>query len=406
MDTRAAMQDWKSFPVFLQEKHWQTLQSDEVRQLKKVETLSRYLVDLGLRHPSERTMTTLAALVSHLGGQHSDEDVPKLQALLATVKSVLKTHVTRAKQVGLPGFSNYLVTLPSTVAELPGPMITHFFPTGAFTPPVDLNPIWASAALWLCRSTNRQVNLVRQLTGGGGQLTDGVSSVAAVAQQAALQTVAAFAAMSSGVGQGVALPGIEILPAGHQAIARAKQQARPSPLVALMDRVEAQGTEQGAASTQGGTVESQAPVMVASPQATQPTNSGASAALPATVPQVQAESSVPTAPVLAVVSPVTEAQCEVCVVWLLSITVQIWNQCQTSSQLKMNHRRSAQLPTRIWRRSAEGLPRPVLWQSHSLARRVLRRSLQLLQRLFVGSRQLVQRLCSRSQLHVARLPGR
>lgn len=254
-------------------------------------------------------MTTLAALVSHLGGQHSDEDVPKLQALLATVKSVLKTHVTRAKQVGLPGFSNYLVTLPSTVAELPGPMITHFFPTGAFTPPVDLNPIWASAALWLCRSTNRQVNLVRQLTGGGGQLTDGVSSVAAVAQQAALQTVAAFAAMSSGVGQGVALPGIEILPAGHQAIARAKQQARPSPLVALMDRVEAQGTEQGAASTQGGTVESQAPVMVASPQATQPTNSGASAALPATVPQVQAESSVPTAPVLAVVSPVTEAQC-------------------------------------------------------------------------------------------------
>lgn len=129
---RAPMQDWKSFPEFLCEGHWKTLQSKDERQLKKIEVLSRHLVDMGLRHPSERTTTTLASVVSHCSGQHNDEDAARLQALLQTVKSVLKAHTVRARQVAAPVFTAYLQTLPASVAELPEAMREHFFPGGAF----------------------------------------------------------------------------------------------------------------------------------------------------------------------------------------------------------------------------------------------------------------------------------
>ena len=160
-DGRAPMQDWKGFPELLREGHWNVLQSAEEHQLKKIEVLSRHLVDMGLRHPSERTMTTLASVVSHCSGQHNDEDAARLQALLQTVKSVLKAHTLRARQVAAPAFTAYLQTLPASVAELPEAMREHFFPGGAFQPPLDLLPIYASAALWPCRSTNRQVSLAR-----------------------------------------------------------------------------------------------------------------------------------------------------------------------------------------------------------------------------------------------------
>ena len=106
-------------------------------------------------------MTTLASVVSHCSGQHNDEDAARLQALLQTVKSVLKAHTLRARQVAAPAFTAYLQTLPASVAELPEAMREHFFPGGAFQPPLDLLPIYASAALWPCRSTNRQVSLAR-----------------------------------------------------------------------------------------------------------------------------------------------------------------------------------------------------------------------------------------------------
>ena len=242
-DGRAPMQDWKSFPEFLREGHWNVLQSAEERQLKKIEVLSRHLVDMGLRHPSERTMTTLASVVSHCSGQHNDEDSARLQALLQTVKSVLKAHTVRARQVAAPVFTAYLQTLPASVAELPEAMREHFFPGGAFQPPVDLPPIYASAALWPCRSTNRQVSLARQLTAGGNMLMNGSGSLAAVAQQAALQTAAAFASMSRSSSGGFEVPGLEILPAGQRAMAHAQAQmtSRQTPLAALMNRAESQG---------------------------------------------------------------------------------------------------------------------------------------------------------------------
>lgn len=263
-DSRAAMQDWRTFPEFLQERHWVILRSREERQLKKVDVLARYLVDMGLRHPSERTQTTVASLVSHVSGQHNDEDFSKLSTLLQTVKSVLKTHMTRAKQVGAPVFTNNLLTLPATVAELPAAMRNHFFPAGAFAPPMDMIPIHASAAIWPCRSTNRQAGLNRQVSGGADLVVAVPASVTMAAQQAALQTAAAFTAMSRTSGGGLELPGLEITPAGQRLIANA--QGRASSLGALLDRAEAQvvpGTapQSVAADTCGGSGSTAAPAL-------------------------------------------------------------------------------------------------------------------------------------------------
>lgn len=235
-DGRAPMQDWTSFPEFLLEEHWNLLQSRTERPLKKVEVLSRHLVNLGLRHPSERTMCTLASVVSHCTGDHNDEDAAKLQALLQTVKSVLKTHTTRAKQVSSPLFA-YMQTLPASVAGLPQLMRNHFFPGGACQAPVDLARIYASAVLWPCRSTNRQITLARQVL-GGNVLMNGPASLSMVAQQAALQTAAAFATLSQSSQSGGEVPGLQILPAGHRAIANGQGQS--SALAALMDRAQSQ----------------------------------------------------------------------------------------------------------------------------------------------------------------------
>ena len=39
------------------------------KQLRKVEAVASYLSSLGLRHPSERTMGTMAALISQVDDQ-------------------------------------------------------------------------------------------------------------------------------------------------------------------------------------------------------------------------------------------------------------------------------------------------------------------------------------------------
>ena len=77
---RQEMQNWVSFPNFLLPDHWVCLQSNE-RQLHKLETVVNHLIRMGLRHPSERTQATLAAIVSHVGPNAMDPfaapDVPK-----------------------------------------------------------------------------------------------------------------------------------------------------------------------------------------------------------------------------------------------------------------------------------------------------------------------------------------
>ena len=72
---RSAMQDWQRFPYLLRQTLWETLRSTE-RQIKKIELMVEYLVACGLRHPSERTQTTICALLTtcnmHLMGSRVD----------------------------------------------------------------------------------------------------------------------------------------------------------------------------------------------------------------------------------------------------------------------------------------------------------------------------------------------
>ena len=113
---RQEMQNWMSFPNFLLAEHWTQLQSSD-RQLQKLDTIVNHLIRLGLRHPSERTQATLAALVSHVGPNAWDaSDVPdtaKQTALLSTVKAVLKGQLLRTRNIALalPGGTSVIFQL-------------------------------------------------------------------------------------------------------------------------------------------------------------------------------------------------------------------------------------------------------------------------------------------------------
>ena len=90
-EPRAQMQEWVKFPMFLTEDLWRKLLSTDEKQLRKIELVSQHMVALGLRHPSERTMATLASLIAISGNEQMDEDVMRQTNLLSTVKSVVRT---------------------------------------------------------------------------------------------------------------------------------------------------------------------------------------------------------------------------------------------------------------------------------------------------------------------------
>ena len=54
-------------------------------------------------------MATVAAVIAQCDGQNmEDPDTAKQVALLSTVKSVMKTHIIRARQLGTPIGGGYL----------------------------------------------------------------------------------------------------------------------------------------------------------------------------------------------------------------------------------------------------------------------------------------------------------
>ena len=159
---RVPMQDWLRFPLYLlRRSHWELLRSGE-RQYNKIEGIAQHLVFCGLRSPSERTQTTMCALIVHTspeeGAMRLEEDGVRAQALLSTVKAVLKAKILRAKTLGTPLVGNeYIVELPASVGELPATFRQQFFESiAAVEPPIDLNPVWRSANAWVCRSTNQK----------------------------------------------------------------------------------------------------------------------------------------------------------------------------------------------------------------------------------------------------------
>ena len=207
---RAQMQEWGRFPMFLTEELWRSLLSAE-KQLRKIEQISQHLVALGLRHPSERTFATVAALIAITGNEQMDDDAVGQTALLSTVKSVLRVHLIRAKQMATPLLGGYLTELPATLEGLPQSVRNHFFANGLPQAPVDLNRVWRSGNAWAMRSTHRARQVSSQNPAFGWQQQGFGMSV--IAQQAALTTAQTMLALSGHHAQD-SLPGLQIFNTG------------------------------------------------------------------------------------------------------------------------------------------------------------------------------------------------
>ena len=182
------MQDYRNCIYFLNDEVWTTLVAcPTMTQLQRVDKVTRYLIyELGLRHPSEPSCAMVGAMVAR-----SEQDPSRQSALLQTVKACLKAHALRAIQSGrpLPG-NEYLEVLPLSFAELPEGVRNHFG-AGAFSAvprSVDAEAVAALARMYPLRSTNRQVQLQRQLqqpgTGFGSMCVS--SPGASVAAQAVM----------------------------------------------------------------------------------------------------------------------------------------------------------------------------------------------------------------------------
>ena len=236
---RQEMQNWVSFPNFLLPDHWVCWQSNE-RQLHKLETVVNHLIRMGLRHPSERTQATLAAIVSHVGPNAMDPfaapDVPRQTALLSTVKAVCKTQLLRLRNVGLPMPGGYIIELPASVQDLPLALRNEMFPGGGVPPPMDVNPIWQVAQAWAVRSTHRPRTMGQSNLMGAASASDAAS----IAAQAALSTVLALAPHVAGAHGSVsdAVPGLQIFGGVNRATSAAASGSRTE-FGALLDRASA-----------------------------------------------------------------------------------------------------------------------------------------------------------------------
>ena len=210
--TRAPMQEWTRFPLYLSQSVWNTLASGD-SQLRKVDEICSYLIGLGLRHASERTSATVAALVSHMDGENLLEggQVGRQVAMLSTVKSTLKTHQIRARQLGKPIPGGYLIELPSSIDQLPVELRQQFFQHGLVTPPIDLNAVWTVANAWPMRATNR----LRQLGSVHTMLDLQQGHAAAIATQAAVATAQSLLAIVNPVPE-VNLPGFQQFQPGNR----------------------------------------------------------------------------------------------------------------------------------------------------------------------------------------------
>ena len=165
------MQDYRSCCLFLTVAIWNELTVTPLASaLHRADAVVGYLVNsLGLRHPSEPTLAVITALVAC----RSDENLVQLQSLLATVKSVMRTMVSRARISGVPlPAGQYIETLPNQVAQLPVAVQEASAPSGFAAIPacVDLDKILQKARAIPLRSTHRDVQLQRQLQQGSAAM--------------------------------------------------------------------------------------------------------------------------------------------------------------------------------------------------------------------------------------------
>ena len=196
---RAAMQDFRNFPLYLTGELWNLVEGSDttVSQLRKVEMLCTYLVNsLGLRHASEPTQSVMVAVICRR------MDAAQQNALLQTIKSVLKTTTTRATQTGAPLPGNiYLEQLPASQDQLPASYRVHLATLAIVPVPpgVSLDAIWQAARATPLRSRNQQLALQQAMLGQG---VPAMGSMAMQQQQLMTQTAVMMAqAVAGAMGQ-------------------------------------------------------------------------------------------------------------------------------------------------------------------------------------------------------------
>ena len=192
------MQDFRNFPLYLTAELWDQLQSTSstLSHLRKAELLCTYLVQsLGLRHASEPTQSVIVSL---LGGSMQ---VGQQSALLQTIKSLLRTVVTRAKNMGVQLPANiYLDVLPAGQDALPAAYRNHLATLHIVPVPagVNVDEIWQAARGTPLRSRNQQIVLQQAMQGQGLGATHGT---VAMQHQMLAQTATMMAQAMVGVMQ-------------------------------------------------------------------------------------------------------------------------------------------------------------------------------------------------------------
>lgn len=164
---RLAMQDWCSFPLYINKKTWTSV-LEAPGSLVALDVVLRHLVQLGLRSPSEQTQAMLAALcvLRDLRDDSSSSkqipDAMKLRSIFLNVKARVHTSMFKAKQDGdqmLP--HGHLVALPANPKDAPAGLLSLAFPDGyeseSDSAPFSLMDLANVAREISLRSTNSKV---------------------------------------------------------------------------------------------------------------------------------------------------------------------------------------------------------------------------------------------------------
>ena len=240
------MQDFRNFPLYLTAQLWEQLESSTatVSQLRKVELLCNYLVQsLGMRHASEPTQSVIVALIGRR------MDAAQQSALLQTIKSVLRTVVTRAKHMGvqLPG-NTFLEVLPAGTDALPAAYRAHLQTLQIVPVPsaVNVEEIWQMARATPLRARNQQLVLQQAIQGQG--LSPSTGSLALqqnLLTQTASMMVQAWAGVMQPRPEETALRNLQVFP---RTAAAETAAPRGEALQRLLERADTSGSNLSVAS--------------------------------------------------------------------------------------------------------------------------------------------------------------
>ena len=113
--TRQSMQSWELFPLYLSEGLWEKIQDTRVSSVSVLEALTKHLVALGLRAPSENTQAMVLSLLNlREPEERRRTDSASLRTAYLNVKGHLQSMLQRSKAAAsAPPNGVSLISLPA-----------------------------------------------------------------------------------------------------------------------------------------------------------------------------------------------------------------------------------------------------------------------------------------------------